>query len=588
MKLFCTSTLVFIFFACVICFDVTKNKVAGLKDQKSSSKLFSVYNASGYVINLDGDSFRGLTYNSTNAWFVKFYSRWCGHCKTFASTYSQLADDIKDWQPVVKLGAVDCAGKSSTGKDNGMKLCFTKPFYIGGLPDFRFIPAFNTTHDFGGIRRKFEGKKIFDNAGKVKEDSDSLEKVRESILNFLVDCSKKQFNFLQFMKQKELVKHLKQTDGSHFVLILEKHSSFIGKMIILDMLQYTNVKVRRASIKNKKIGKLLHERFSYIHGDSSHPVALVLSHNNLQLFDDPSNLRHNVTTYLKSMATVKKLFPPAIPQQSVAEDVQKVDIANVLSYDRSKVYMSDLEAALFHSFHKEVGAMKVIEEGDFDHLVEYINVLHKYFPGTEKVMTYLTSLKQSLRSKRKRLNWNQWHQILNASKKIVPLREKYIGCLSTQPGLREFPCALWQLFHVLVGQANGSNQCFQVLQAMRNYITSFFACVECRTHWQDATTDLSVVNNGELCSLYLWRKHNEVNRRLNGSPTEDPYFPKEQWPTHHMCKRCWNETTMNFNVTEVKKFLHLFYSSSNLSFEYMDDEENKTSLHWSPRKSDEL
>lgn len=33
--------------------------------------------------------------NSSTAWFVEFYSSWCGHCQHFAPTMKELGRDIK-------------------------------------------------------------------------------------------------------------------------------------------------------------------------------------------------------------------------------------------------------------------------------------------------------------------------------------------------------------------------------------------------------------------------------------------------------------------------------------------------------------
>ncbi|KAK2161779.1 hypothetical protein LSH36_110g05130 [Paralvinella palmiformis] len=67
----------------------------------------------------------------------------------------------------------------------------------------------------------------------------------------------------------------------------------------------------------------------------------------------------------------------------------------------------------------------------------------------------------------------------------------------------------------------------------------------------------------------------EANNRLHGDPTEDPAYPKIQFPGPALCPTCRydrrtvdkfdNET--NWNIPEVLKFLRDFYSKKNI-FEY--------------------
>lgn len=115
------------------------------------------YDMDENIIMLDAETFSDSVLNSPTAWFIEFYSRWCGHCKIFAPTYRELAKDVADWQQVVRIAAVDCMSKSATGLDTGRRICFAKPFFIGGMPDFRFFPAETTDKTFAGHKRKYEG-----------------------------------------------------------------------------------------------------------------------------------------------------------------------------------------------------------------------------------------------------------------------------------------------------------------------------------------------------------------------------------------------------------------------------------------------
>merc|ERR1712025_1284725 len=111
-----------------------------IADDETNSDDPPLYDQDDEVVILDADNFHDMIHNSSHCWFVKFYSNWCGHCKSFSPTYKQLAKDIKDWQPVIRLASYDCSIKSRSGKDNGRAVCFARPFYISGMPDMKFFP----------------------------------------------------------------------------------------------------------------------------------------------------------------------------------------------------------------------------------------------------------------------------------------------------------------------------------------------------------------------------------------------------------------------------------------------------------------
>merc|ERR1712232_1434291 len=70
--------------------------------------------------------------------------------------------------------------------------------------------------------------------------------------------------------------------------------------------------------------------------------------------------------------------------------------------------------------------------------------------------------------------------------------------------------------------------------------------------WDTVSTDKAAV-------LWLWRAHNRVNKRLEGSATEDPKWPKVQFPPPGMCGECWQNG--NLSSEGVLQFLLKFYAA---------------------------
>lgn len=57
----------------------------------------------------------------------------------------------------------------------------------------------------------------------------------------------------------------------------------------------------------------------------------------------------------------------------------------------------------------------------------------------------------------------------------------------------------------------------EVLQAMRSYVSSFFGCRPCATHFESmAQESMDHVTTLSSAVLWLWSRHNRVNNRLAG------------------------------------------------------------------------
>eukprot|EP00239_Pterosperma_sp_CCMP1384_P008996 CAMPEP_0197867964 /NCGR_PEP_ID=MMETSP1438-20131217/45033_1 /TAXON_ID=1461541 /ORGANISM="Pterosperma sp., Strain CCMP1384" /LENGTH=399 /DNA_ID=CAMNT_0043486641 /DNA_START=669 /DNA_END=1868 /DNA_ORIENTATION=+ len=155
------------------------------------------------------------------------------------------------------------------------------------------------------------------------------------------------------------------------------------------------------------------------------------------------------------------------------------------------------------------------------------------------------------------------------------------SCKGSLESTRGYSCGLWQLFHTLAANMDKSDLPRTAvgkkwLNVIRQFISVFFMCDECRTHFlQMAGTDEALtVKSYEEAVLWMWKAHNVVNIRLATEEAEtrtgDPEFPKQYWPSKTVCPRCYSADTAEvtsptdepaWNIPEVLAFNLYFYGN---------------------------
>lgn len=166
----------------------------------------------------------------------------------------------------------------------------------------------------------------------------------------------------------------------------------------------------------------------------------------------------------------------------------------------------------------------------------------------------------------------------------------YCYCSGSTDDYRGYSCGLWQLFHYLTVAATNSEKSHdpqEVLRAVHGYVKHFFGCTDCSEHFQQMAerNDMWKVASKDAAVLWLWSAHNEVNRRLAGNPSDDPVFPKIQYPSQYACPQCHQESpgqsatpsgsnnnTPHWDNGEVLYYLRRVYSAINLSRYGVQDE----------------
>ncbi|XP_041050058.1 LIM/homeobox protein Lhx3 isoform X2 [Carcharodon carcharias] len=523
-----------------------------------------LYSSQDPVVILEADGAKGLLGNSSAAWVVEFYSSWCGHCVNYAPTWKALARDVKDWELAIRVGVMDCADEKN------FAIC--AEYGIHFYPTFRYFKAlankFTTGENYKGPNRE-------------------LQTVRQIMIDFLQNHTNANkppaCPVLGVASSGSILSLLGKHQKHYTAVIFERELSYVGREVILDLMQYENIIVKRMLDTDIKLMEKL--------GIHSVPSCYLFHPNGshgLMYMQKP--LRSFFSSYLKSLSGVTK----RLSSQNTVPVKQKGEITSLVKprkdFDRSKVYMADLESGLHYLLRVELASHKILEGPELTTLKDFVTVLSKLFPGQQPVVKLLETLQEWLVSlPLDKIPYDAILDLVNNKMRISGMfltnRIEWVGCQGSQPQYRGYPCSLWTLFHTLTVHAvrrpemrilpGFDNSPQVVLQVIRQYIHHFFGCRECAQHFEEmAKESMDKVATLDDAILWLWRKHNEVNSRLAGAPTEDPMFPKVVWPTPDHCPTCHEEIQglHTWKEEEVLTFLKSHYSVDNISFRYSEYE----------------
>nr|XP_032829044.1 sulfhydryl oxidase 2-like [Petromyzon marinus] len=467
--------------------------------------------------------------NSYAAWVVEFYASWCGHCIHFAPVWKALGADIKDWRQAVMLGVMDCAEQAN------QKTC--QEFEVRYYPSIRFFPPFSNTTDVG-------------------KDHSDRERTVPGLRRKLVDFLEKQEAFgpsLAAVNEAEVDSLLKGMEGGplaggYLALVFEDDTSYVGREVVLDMFGYRPLVVRRVRASQEPG---LVQRFSVTDLPS---CILIRGEGGWERLAVAYQIRTFYTYALRQLPGVQRSAhessqtPLPKPQGQLEADPEQPPWRE---FDSSSLYMSDLESALHYSLRVEVANHRILEGSALSALKDYAHVLAKLFPGRPAVRKLLETLHEWLEKlPLKRLPYDAVRDVINNKMQIpgvwLPEGVQWVACQGSHPHLRGYPCSMWTLFHVLtVEAARLQDQLPEpwgpvtVLSAMRAYVREFFGCRECAVHFELMARGVArSVKSWDEAVVWLWARHNQANRRLAGAKSEDPRFPKVQWPPPSLCPDC--------------------------------------------------
>uniref|UniRef100_A0A8I3RTM9 Quiescin sulfhydryl oxidase 2 n=2 Tax=Canis lupus familiaris TaxID=9615 RepID=A0A8I3RTM9_CANLF len=449
---------------------------------------------------LDSGSVRGATANSSAAWLVQFYSSWCGHCIGYAPTWRALARDVRDWAAAIRVAALDCA------EEENHEVC--RAYDIHFYPSFRYFKAFT---------------KDFTTGENFKGPDRELQTVRRTMIDFLQNhtdtdrppaCPP-----LGPIPPSDVLSLLDNRDGRYVAILFENNSSYVGREVILDLLPYENIVVKRVLDADEAFLEKL--------GVSSLPSCYLIYPNGTRgLMNIGKPLRSFFSSYLKSLPDVRKKLI-SLPEKPNKEENPEVVIWR--EFDRSKLYTADLESGLHYLLRVELATHRSLAGAELQTLKDFVTVLAKLFPGRTPVRKLLETLQEWLANlPLDRIPYNAILDLVNNKMRISGIflinRIKWVGCQGSRPEFRGYTCSLWKLFHTLTVQAGTHPEAL------------------------DGTGHLS----------------------------EDPKFPKVPWPSPDLCPACHEEIKglHSWNEGQVLLFLKQHYGSDNLVDTYAADQED--------------
>uniref|UniRef100_A0A8V1AD29 Sulfhydryl oxidase n=1 Tax=Gallus gallus TaxID=9031 RepID=A0A8V1AD29_CHICK len=503
--------------------------------------------------------------NSSAAWVVQFYSSSCGHCVAFAPTWRALAGDVKDWESAIRVGVLDC------GEEENYETC--KEYGIHFYPTFRFFKAFTKQFTTG------ENYK----AGADRE----LQTVRQMMIDFLQNHSQESkppaCPPLDPVLSSDVTSLFDKKAPHYTAIVVESNNSYIGREVILDLIPYENIVVKRALNFDKPFLEKL--------GITSVPSCYLMHPNGSHgLVNSLKPLRSVFSSYLKSLPGVRKklLSPLELPVKENKEESTEIKLWK--EFDKSKLYMADLESGLHYLFRVELATHKMLEGAELKTFKDFVTISAKLFPGRQPVVKLLETLQEWLVSlPLDKIPYDAILDLVNNKMRISGIfltkRTEWVGCQGSRPELRGYTCSLWKLFHTLTVQAalrptalistGLEDNPRIVLEVMRRYIHHFFGCKACAQHFEEmAKESMDSVQTLDKAVLWLWEKHNVVNNRLAGDLTEDPKFPKVQWPTPDLCPACHEEIKglHSWNEAQVLQFMKHHYNSENILYRYTESQ----------------
>ncbi|KAK6196017.1 hypothetical protein SNE40_001322 [Patella caerulea] len=528
-----------------------------------------------------------------SAWVIQFYNAWCGHCRRFAPKFKKFAKDVKGWSKVISLGVVACSDNTNTA------LC--RSYNIMAYPTMLLFPPCSTSNNKTNLESL------------PTQDPKEMRAKMASFVNETIPTPPS-WPKLKPLKSIDEIWEEATAEHKHVLLIFEEPYSYLGLELILDYVNQKNILIRRM-LKETVIKYGISEVPSLYIVNKEGTYSHIATGSGVNLDTDRTGFQMAINLLLTNKFKTKDGQKFLLPQNKTTEgnvvnqntdkkgethenagagdgpEDNKVEDSKINEIERPRIYMQDLESALQVSFRQEIALRKEIDGDNMIALQNYVSVLSKYLPGRDEIKTFLQQVNDWLTTVSKPLSGGDWlHGIDGLQDELVYLPDKvqWVGCKGSAAEYRGYPCSMWTLFHTLTVNAYLNEKVEdvkEVIHAIAGYMKYFFGCAECTENFlkMAASADKDLRKKKDMV-IWLWSAHNKANKRLHGDLSEDPEYPKIQFPSPEACPKCYSADSKPWNPTwktdEVLRFLVEMYRAKNIITSVPDDQADLNRLSY--------
>ncbi|NXN19267.1 QSOX2 oxidase, partial [Indicator maculatus] len=202
-----------------------------------------------------------------------------------------------------------------------------------------------------------------------------LQTVRQMMIEFLQNHSQElrppACPPLDPVLSSDITSLLDKSSQHYTAVVFESNNSYVGReVVILDLIQYENIIVKRALNFDKpfleKLGVASVPSCYLIYPNGSHGLINILK-----------PLRSFFSSYLKSLPGVRKklLLPLQLPAQENKEENTEVKVWK--EFNKSKLYMADLESGLHYLLRVELATHKTLEGAELKTFKDFVTISAK-------------------------------------------------------------------------------------------------------------------------------------------------------------------------------------------------------------------